>query len=321
MKIKVVCLMVLLSISGIVIGQNIFKMFEKGDEAKFKETIQKKPSLVSKQNSDGLTIIHLLSSSETSQSTEYLKIIFECVKDIPINILSMDGYTPLMYACLVENIENVKLLVEHHADVNVFGKNRITALYFSYNNADIVDYLIKQGANINAKVASGRTPLMIAVSKGKYPAVQKLLENGADLSLRDETGFSAMHFACGQPYSDDSKISVSPELLELLIKSGANVDITDFIGLTPLMVATREGLNNLVTILIEQGVNINQQDSHGFTALFFAAYNNSTDILKNLVNHNADINIVDFEGVTPLKYAIMNNSKESIDYLKSINAK
>lgn len=62
-------------------------------------------------------------------------------------------------------------------------------------NATLIAELIAAGAQVNARHAMGRTPLMLAAINGKREAVKKLLELGADRSLVDQDGASALDHA------------------------------------------------------------------------------------------------------------------------------
>ena len=62
-------------------------------------------------------------------------------------------------------------------------------------NVQLLTELIAAGAQVNARHAMGRTPLMLAAINGKREAVAKLLELGADRSLADQDGLSALDHA------------------------------------------------------------------------------------------------------------------------------
>jgi len=82
-----------------------------------------------------------------------------------VNIVNKDVVTALMYACIYNNIEAVKLLLEANADVNIVNKD-------------------------------GDTVLMIACRKGDTEAVKLLLEANADVNMVNKYGNSAWMIAC-----------------------------------------------------------------------------------------------------------------------------
>jgi ankyrin repeat protein len=73
--------------------------------------------------------------------------------------------------------------------------------------------LIRQGADINRQLSDGgETVLMSAAANGKTEVVGVLLENGADVNLKDDRGFTALTYA---------KIGNHDDVVELLRKHGA----------------------------------------------------------------------------------------------------
>jgi ankyrin repeat protein len=68
-----------------------------------------------------------------------------------------------------------------------------------------VMFLIKNGANVNAKDIYGRTPLIFAASNGNGLHVEVLLRHGADVDAVGQDGFTALSRACQYDYYDIAK--------------------------------------------------------------------------------------------------------------------
>ncbi|MGE4350148.1 MAG: ankyrin repeat domain-containing protein [Candidatus Berkiella sp.] len=99
------------------------------------------------------------------------------------------GYTMLMEAVRLNMLPMVKKLIEDGADVNAtnnIGKGN-TAL-MSARNQDIVDVLIENNANINAKNKDGETALIRSAMVGRWDIVKLLIEKGADIDIKDNKG-------------------------------------------------------------------------------------------------------------------------------------
>ncbi len=115
-----------------------------------------------------------------------------------------------------------------------------TPLMFAaiYGHLTTLQRLIEKGANINVTDYKGQTPLMSATLQGHLTIVQALLSAPEiDINAKSLIGKTALHMAAG--YGKD-------EVVKALINKGANVNITDNVGLTPLMTATLQG--HLTTI-------------------------------------------------------------------------
>ena len=122
------------------------------------------------------------------------------------------------------------------------------------------------------------------------------------------------------------------EMCELLIEGGADVNVTDGDGGTPLHYATKRGHTvqlptaiiqvliavdtEIVKLLINAGADVNKEDD-GYTALHFATDMGHTEIVKLLINAGADVNIKDGPayGRTPLHYATYKGYTEIVQLL------
>ena len=117
----------------------------------------------------------------------------------------------LCHAIWEEDFDKVRLLVDYGADLNRQGSNGYTPLMQAaeMENIEIAQFLIEHGANINSTGHEGATPLHIAVdisidgtiqsggSPGEEPLemIHFLLKNGADKHLADSKGKSALNWA------------------------------------------------------------------------------------------------------------------------------
>jgi len=92
-------------------------------------------------------------------------------------------------------------------------------------------------------------------------------------------------------------------LVKKTIEKGANVNLKNKAGQTPLMIASLYGYNKIVKILIENNANVNKKDNIGWTALMYASTRGHETIVKLLIEKKADFNIKDKKGYTTLMHA------------------
>ena len=149
-------------------------------------------------------------------------------------------------------------------------KEKDTALLNACKNIEEnlgeVQQLIADGANINAVSGAGRTPLMSATAYGHINIVGFLLDNGADINIKDtHNGWTALMFSTGLKNEEF-------EIAKLLIENGADVnEISTKHGATALMMACNSCHSKIARLLIETpNINLNIVSNGGLTALDFA---------------------------------------------------
>ena len=89
------------------------------------------------------------------------------------------------------------------------------------------------------------------------------------------------------------------EILQFLIENGANADLADNNGFTPLHWVVIHNKPAYATVLLSHGVALNAVTTHGWTALWGASWDGHLPIVKLLVEAGADIDRADNHGMTP----------------------
>ena len=235
------------------------------------------------------------------------------------------GKSPLVTAVENGDLDSVKVLLKYTPNTDV---RKGLSLSAANGYTDILRCFIENGADINAcGTYHNCTPLMLAIENGHANAVNVLLQYGANVALTDDSGFTALHYAC--------EYNGSPEVLSFLISNGADVDARSSYnpvfsvpsengyadmkaarvrtvntssdnGVTPLMIAARESHLNVVTFLVREGADVSLPDYDGRTAVHCAvgSSDNSCEILSCLIENGADINKRRMDNQTPLMVAV-----------------
>jgi ankyrin repeat protein len=118
-----------------------------------------------------------------------------------VNRRNQHGDSALLLAALKPDLEAVKLLLEHGADVNPPGWAPLQYAMFS-GSKEIAAALIAKGANVDARAPNGQTALMLAVKQGKIELVTLLVEARANKDLKDSEGVTALGHARKMDHSD-----------------------------------------------------------------------------------------------------------------------
>lgn len=114
---------------------------------------------------------------------------------VSLDSVQQDKTTALMLASQNDRMNIVQFLVaDRKVNVNATNDDGRSALSFAAlaGNDDVVDYLLKNGADINHQDNPGNTPLMLAVKYLHEPTVTRFLIHGADVNLPDDSSNSPL---------------------------------------------------------------------------------------------------------------------------------
>ncbi|MBI9016032.1 MAG: ankyrin repeat domain-containing protein [Phycisphaerae bacterium] len=251
---------------------------------------------------------------------------------------------PLPYACGLQRINIVKMLIDAGADVNLYQKGQPIGIAAETGNLKLVKALFNSGARL--KIEDGWSALLCA---GSAEVAEFILDKGESPNVLGRDWISALHEA----RTDD--------IARVLVGCGANINLRCE-GDTPLHRAVLRHNEPLVSYFISLGLDVNTQNDFGNIALFglyvqsryFSAnryafgsvYNihqellEKTDLgIKNrkgqtalhqavklltdysfvqeLLNKGVEVDVQDNKGQTPAHYAAscgnLNNLKKLID--------
>lgn len=173
-----------------------------------------------------------------------------------------DGNTPLHIAVRASppNLELIQLLVNKTtlSAVNINGNTPLhLAIRASPPNLEVIKVLIdpKALATVNN---NGNTPLQTAIIASNYDVIETLIKNGADLTIVDNDGDTPLHEVLRDPYPN-------LKIVQLLIDGGADLTSINKNGDTPLHVAIRASPPNqgVIQLLIDSGADVNIFNNEG----------------------------------------------------------
>jgi ankyrin repeat protein len=214
------------------------------------------------------------------------------------------------------DLKTVKILIRSNPELlNKKDEGRgwtpIGLAAFSKHKA-IVEYLIDQGADVNVKDKTLWTPLHAAVRGGDTEVIELLIKSGADVNARTFRDESPLSFAAGIQNN---------EVVSLLIQHEADVFHTMTDGETYLHFVSELGFEDITATLIKAGCNVNSRKRYGLTPLHMAAAYGHSEIAKTLLKNGANPNVKSDEHGTPLDLANAGSHSEVEKILLKAGAK
>ena len=122
----------------------------------------------------------------------------------------------------------------------------------------VVEVLLSNKADTNARDKTWQTPLHIAAAFNSYECVELLLQVSTNVNVSDRTGQTPLHLACF--YGHD-------QVAQLLIKNGASVNAFDKKDRRGLHLAAFMGHKTVVQVLLQSGAEVNIRDKAMSTPL------------------------------------------------------
>ncbi len=177
---------------------------------------------------------------------------------------------------------------------------------------------LASGANVDSRDQAGRTPLYLAALQCAEDAARYLIECGAAVNAKAswKGNDTALHVA-----ARDGCVAVA----QLLLQNGAQVDIRNSAGQTPLQFASWFDRPQLVQLLIDHGADVNARSKWDATALTHNSEkiretNAYREVVRKLVEAGADVNASDRLGQTPLSFALSSGDALTAQFLMSAGA-
>lgn len=223
------------------------------------------------------------------------------------------GLHPLHLAITNADVDMVHLLLEAGADPEQVDNAAETPLMLAARSgsAAIVEALLEAGAAVDTREPHyDQTALMLAVRAGTPDSVELLLASGADVDAQSRAG-AVPDFRLPSQNAGSKGVGIVrggwPERGERSPVGGAK---------TPLLYATRQGDLELTRLLVEAGADIELSDANGLTPLLNAILNASVESLERpraqhiavaryLIERGANVNAMDWYGETPLWAAVV----------------
>ena len=331
----------IVSSSSAELSESIVDASMHGDIAKIRELL----ALGAESNTahaDGMTGLHW---SAKNNHDEIIALLVTAGGSTDA-VTRIGAHTPLHVASKFGSAKAIKELLLAGSNVNALTTTGATPLHFaaSSGNPESIALLLEHGASLDSKEPQwGQTPLMFAAAAGRTEAVNILLERGADPRITalvidvvkrnkidqaerrnrneriaairakarlNEKNPSKSELDSAVTINEERERQKEREEAELRGGEPVPLNFAGLVGthggLTPLLLAAREGHAESSVALIRGGADINQTSAADNTSpMLIAMINGYFDLAMKLFELGADPEIASSAGATPL-YAALN---------------
>ncbi|XP_037083097.1 transient receptor potential cation channel subfamily A member 1 homolog isoform X2 [Pollicipes pollicipes] len=302
-----------------------------------------------------------------------------------LNQLDAERLSPLHYAARYNRLDTVRLLIKYGARVNIRGEDGLTPLHLAARyrrllqtppqpeekedeeetqvtppspeeqEETVIQVLVANGADVNAKDMYGLTSLHYAAMRGNDLAAQQLLKcPNVNAEAKDKQQMTPLHMAATYGYPTVTSLLLEmfvplrcvdeeqqtplhsaakgghQHIVDMLLRSASELAGHETVKLmvadkdqrlnTALHLAVDSGSQATVELLLDAEADVNVCNDTGDTPLHAAVVGGQLDIVQLLVRHHAAINVQNYQGQTPLHRAAMFNHIDIIAYLLSRRA-
>uniref|UniRef100_A0ABD2XLA7 PRANC domain-containing protein n=1 Tax=Trichogramma kaykai TaxID=54128 RepID=A0ABD2XLA7_9HYME len=292
-------------------------------------------------NSDGLTPLHIICQSYYNEEYNFVNIFFaicdEMHQTVQVDARDKLGRTPLHLALHLGYKKTAETLLRRGADQNLADAEGLTPLHiicervFDADEDDydcFIDVLVNffkindelhQTVLVDAQDNLGNTPMHWAVTRDNWSMIDLLLSRGANSNLADAEGLTPLHIMCKLRDYDYANAEEFFEINDEL-DHPVHVNTRNKKGQTPLHLALNCHGQEFIELLLRRGADHNLADNDGSTPLHIICQRKDGDnLLKIFFKFNCKLHETvdarDVVGRTPLHWAVASLLPDMVEFL------
>ena len=220
-------------------------------------------------------------------------------------------------AAVAGDIEAIKGFLAKENKIDDQNRDGYSILHAAIRKGktEVVTFALANGANVNLRSKSKKSPLHYAAQYNQLAAAKLLVEAKADLTVKDKRGRTALDLAQGEAKRELAKF----------LRSAGMKSRDDEAAAKSIFVAAKIGSVEAIKKHLAAGVDVNAKNKSGYAALHFAASAGQVDAVAALIAAKADVALADKVKRTALHYAVSNKHQSTaallLDKGAPVNAK
>ena len=232
-----------------------------------------------------------------------------------------DCYSALTTAVFYKHVNVVKTLLEYGAKVNLRGNDKTPLLIACESNSTRIAEMLLSKVENEGEIFSAyklametkRDEIVELLLKNAQADAMKLMyaiEKGTlkEVELKTRLPFINYCLNGGQSPLMVASSCGHSAIVELLLKSGADIDLQNKWGVSALMTAAYQCQHETVKLLLEKSANVNLKDTNNNSALLHLIRGDNREhfleVLELLLEHGADVQVKSNDKTSPLSYVI-----------------
>uniref|UniRef100_A0A674PCM8 Death-associated protein kinase 1 n=1 Tax=Takifugu rubripes TaxID=31033 RepID=A0A674PCM8_TAKRU len=237
-------------------------------------------------------IIHAINDDNVPGLTHLLGSL----NSYDVNQPNKHGTPPLLIAAGCGNIQIIEVLMRKGAEIQAGDKSGANAIYYAarHGHVETLKFLHEKKCPLDIQDKSGETALHVAARYGNVDVVSYLCSIRANPDLADREQETPLHCAAWHGYSTVARA---------LCQAGCHVNAKNREGESPLLTASARGFVDIVECLVEHRATLEASDKDGHTALHLAVRRCQVDVVRCLLRHHCHLDQQDRHGNTPLHIA------------------
>ena len=215
-----------------------------------------------------------------------------------VSTLDEDSNCPLHIAVCQDDLETTRLLLDSGASPNSTNKDLQTPLHIAAKwNPELSSVLLHFGADITLEDAWGASALHLNAKYGSPFTLGSMVDSlGADVNCADgQLQRGSLHYAV---------MGGRTENVEILLRNGARVNCEDSFGFRPLHLAISSATIECMRVLLDHGALASCSGRSDLEPLYIAINQRSLEAVRILIAHGAPIQFEDVETFQPLHLAV-----------------